>query len=73
MASELCNSFLRIYYDQYNELWDYKRNKMDHKYKPEELFLEEYNYDDWSDTKKKKVIKKNHLMKNLLIYFQSHH
>ena len=27
---------------------------MDHKYKPEELFLEEYNYDDWSDTKKKK-------------------
>ena len=46
---------------------------MDHKYKPEELFLEEYNYDDWSDTKKKKVIKKNHLMKNLLIYFQSHH
>ena len=39
--------FLEVYYDEYNELSDDKRNKMDPQYKPEELFLEEYNYEGW--------------------------
>ena len=48
IASELYNKFLEIYYE-YNELSDNKRNKMDPKYKPKELFLEEYNYDGWCE------------------------
>ena len=41
IASELYKTFLEIYYDEYNESSDYKINKMDPKYKPEELLLEE--------------------------------
>ena len=58
-----------------------KRNKMDPKYKPKELFLEEYNYDglseneESSDTtlKSDKEIMQREMMKNLLIYHQCHH
>ena len=53
IASELYKTFLEIYYDEYNESSDYKINKMDPKYKPEELLLEEYKHDGWSDKKRK--------------------
>ena len=43
-SSELYNDFLEIYYDEYNELSDNKRNKMDPKYDPKTLFLERYDY-----------------------------
>ena len=39
--------FLGIYFDEYNELPNAKRNKMDPKYDLDNLFLETYNYDDW--------------------------
>ena len=80
IASELYNNFLefsKIYYDEYNELSDDKRNKMDPKDKPEELFLKEYNFDGWSDTTRKSKKKKNRLMqqklmKHLMIYHKFH-
>ena len=58
-ASDLYNNFLAIYFNEYNEILDAKRNKMKHKYEPKKLFLETYNYDVWfenqesSDTKRK--------------------
>ena len=58
-ASDLYNDFLGIYFNEYNEILDAKRNKMKHKYEPKKLFLETYNYDVWfenqesSDTKRK--------------------
>ena len=81
-ASELYNDLLEIYFDEYYELSDAKRDKMKCKYDPKKLFLETYNY--WSGLKIKnrliqqeKVLKKNRLtqqklMKNLLIYYQRH-
>ena len=36
----------QIYFDEYSELPDSKRNKMDHKY--DLLFLQTCNYDVWS-------------------------
>ena len=58
-ASDLYNNFLAIYFNEYNEILDAKRNKMKHKYEPRKLFLETYNYYVWfenqesSDTKRK--------------------
>ena len=46
-ASDLHNDLLGIYFDEYNELPDAKRNKMKHKYYPTKLSLEKYNYDNW--------------------------
>ena len=46
-ASDLCNDFLGIYFDQCNELPDAKRNKMQPKYDHDNLFLEIYSYDEW--------------------------
>ena len=47
---------------------------MKHKHDPKKLFLQTYNNENWSEmeessdiTRKEKVIKKNRLMKNLLI------
>ena len=42
-ASELYNDLLGIYFDEYYELSDAKRNKMKYKYDPKKLFLETYN------------------------------
>ena len=50
---------LGIHYDEYNELLDGKRNKMNPSYKLKELFLEKYNYnsrtedEESSDTTRK--------------------
>ena len=40
-ASELCNNFLGIYYYKYYELSDDKRNKIEAKHDPKDLFLDE--------------------------------
>ena len=42
---------LGIYFDEYNELSDVKRNEMKHKYNPKKLFLKKYNSYYWSDKK----------------------
>ena len=39
-ASELNNDFLGIYFDEYHELSDAKRNKMQPKYDSDNLFIE---------------------------------
>ena len=50
-ASELYDEFLEIYHDKYNKFWDASKRKLDDKYDPEELFLEEYDYSVWSENK----------------------
>ena len=40
-ASALCNNFLGIYYYKYYELSDDKRNKIEAKHDPKDLFLDE--------------------------------
>ena len=57
-ASELYNGFLWIYFDEYNELPDTKRNKMEPKYNPDNLLLETYNYDDWFENEESTDIKR---------------
>ena len=42
---------LGTYFDEYYYLLDLKRKKMECKYKPKNLFLNAYNYDDWFDIK----------------------
>ena len=46
-ASELYNELLETYFDEYYDLWDAERKKMEIKYKPKTLFLKEYSYNDW--------------------------
>ena len=78
MASELYNNSLGIYYDEYNELSDNERNKI-------VLNINLRNY-FWKNLimiaglkmqnrliQQEKVIKKNRLMKNLLIHHQCHY
>ena len=50
-ASDLHNDLLAIYFNEYNELPDAQRNKMEHKYDPTKLFLETYNYVAWFENK----------------------
>ena len=50
-ALELYSNFLETYHDEYNELSDDKRNKMNPKYDPKFYFLK--------DMKKNRLIKKN--------------
>ena len=38
---------LGIYFDEYYELSDAKRKKIESKYDPKKLFLKKYNYDNW--------------------------
>ena len=38
---------LAIYFNEYHELWDAKRNKMKYKHDPIKLILETYKYDVW--------------------------
>ena len=58
-ALDLCNDLLEIYFKEYNELSDAKRNKMKHKYNPTKSFLETCSYHVWfeneelSDTTRK--------------------
>ena len=47
ISSELYNNFLEIYYDEYNELSDDKRNKMDPQCDPKNLFIEGHDYSVW--------------------------
>ena len=44
-ALELYNDLLETYFDEYFELSDAKRKKIEPKYEPSKLFLEAYNYD----------------------------
>ena len=46
-ASKLYNDLLEIYFDEYNDLSDVKRKKMDPKYNPANLILDTYNYTNW--------------------------
>ena len=43
-ASELYSDLLRIYFDQYNDLSDAERSKVEPKYDPVNLILDEYDY-----------------------------
>ena len=45
-ASRLYIDFLEMYFYEYNELPDAKRNKMEPKYDPDNLFLETYHCDN---------------------------
>ena len=77
-ASELYNDFLGIYFNEYNELSDAKRNKMKDKNKPSNLFLETYNIMTGVKMKNRltqqdKVINKKRLIKTLMIYPQCYH
>ena len=42
---------LGTYFDEYYYLLDSKRKKTERKYKPKNLFLNAYSYDDWFDIK----------------------
>ena len=57
--SELYNDLLGTYFDEYNELSDHKRNKIDPKYKLEELFLKKIIIMYDQKMKGKQLIKKN--------------
>ena len=46
-VSELYNKRFRNYYDDYNELSDVKKDKIDQKFEPINLKLEECDYDRW--------------------------
>ena len=45
-ASELYNKLLGIYFDEYIDLLDAKRSKMDPKFDPTNLTQDEYDYDE---------------------------
>ena len=46
-ASELCKSYLGVYFDQCKTLSDARKRELGKKYDPINLFLETYNYDNW--------------------------
>ena len=56
-TSELYNDFLGIYYHKYYELSDDKRKKIESKYNPNDLFLDGYDYNVWSENEEKKNLK----------------
>ena len=58
-TSELYNDLLGTYCDEYNELSHQKRNKIDPKYKLEELFLKEIIIVCDQKVKRNQLIKKN--------------
>ena len=49
MASELYNELLGTYSDEYYYLSDVEGKEMNSNYKPKKLFIEGYNYNDWSE------------------------
>ena len=46
-ALELYKKLLGAYFDEYYYLSDTKRKKVNSKYKPKNLFIKGYNYNDW--------------------------
>ena len=58
-TSELYNDLLGTYLDEYNELLNHKRNKIDPKYKLEKLFLKEIIIVCDQKMKRNQLIKKN--------------
>lgn len=46
-ASKLHNELLTTCFDEYNDLSDAKRNKMNLKYDSANLALDEYDYSEW--------------------------
>ena len=46
-ASELYEDLLEIYFDEYNDLSDAEKSKVDHKYDPINRTLDEYGYNKW--------------------------
>ena len=57
--SELYNDLLGTYFDEYNELSNHKRNKIDPKYKLKELFLTKIIIVCDQKMKRNQLIKKN--------------
>ena len=56
-SSGLYNSFLEIYYDEYNELVDVKKIKLGDNYDPESLFLKVYDSSVRSESKEESTDK----------------
>ena len=50
-TSELYNDLLWICFDKYNDLSEAKRSKIDLKYNPVKLILDEYDYNKWCKQK----------------------
>ena len=46
-ALELYNDLLQIHFNEYYSLLGVKRSKMDSKYDPANLTLDEYDYSEW--------------------------
>ena len=46
-SSECFNDLLETYFDEYYDLSDAKRSKIDSKYELAHLTLDEYNYNEW--------------------------
>ena len=46
-ASELYEDLLEIYFDEYNDLSDAEKSKVDRKYDPINRTLDEYGYNKW--------------------------
>ena len=46
-SSECFNDLLETYFDEYYDLSDAKRSKIDSKYELANLTLDEYNYNEW--------------------------
>ena len=53
-AANLYNTLLPIYFNDYNNIEDVKKEMMDKKYDPSNLFLKGYKYDEWNKTNEEK-------------------
>ena len=58
-ASEQCNEYLQIYFNQYTTLSDAKKGNLVDKYDPEYLFFEDMTKMCSQKTKKNQLIKNN--------------
>ena len=58
-ASELYNDFLGICYHRYMSYQMIKEKKIESKYDPKDLFLDEYGYSVWLEKEEERLIKKN--------------
>ena len=53
-AANLYNTLLAIDFNDYNNITDVKKEMMDKKYDPSNLFLKGYKYDEWNKTNEEK-------------------
>ena len=56
-TSELYNYFLGNYYHKCDKLSDHKRNEIESKYCPKDLFLDGYDYIVWSENEEESTDK----------------